>query len=90
MILHQVYLRIQVSFLPNFDKIPKGQAPPDQWGLAVLRLVVVEAVQVHFEQLGHCCSQDLELLDLELELQDLELDFGLWDLILHPQIDLEH
>ena len=74
-----------VSFLPNFDKIPEGQAPPDQWGLDVLGSVVVEAVWVHFDQLGHCCLQDLEL-----ELQDIELDFGLQDLVLHPWIDLEH
>ena len=79
MILHllQVYLRIQVSFLPNIDKLLEGQAPPDQWGLAVLWPVVVEVEWVHFDQLGHCCLQDLELPDLELELglQDPELDF---------------
>ena len=69
MILHllQVFLRIQVSLLPNFDKLLEGQAPPDQWGLAVLRWVVVEAEQVHFDQLGHCCLQDLELPDLDLQ-----------------------
>ena len=99
MILHllQAYLRIQVSFPPNFDILPEGLAPQDQWGQVVLGLVVVEAEWVYFDQLGHCCLQDLELPDLELELQDLELDFrlqdpevGLWDLVLHPQIDLEH
>ena len=95
MILHllQVCLRIQVSFPSNFDKILEG------WGLVVLRPVGVEAAWEHFDQLEHCCLQDLELLDLELDfgLQDLELDFGLqdleldlWDLTLHPQIALEH
>ena len=90
----QVYLSIQVSFLSNFDKIPEGQAPPDQWGLVVLGPVVVAAAQVHFDQLEHCCLQDLEL---DFEQQDLELDFrlqdlepNLWDLAPHPQIDLEH
>ena len=47
--------------------------------------VVVEAAWVHFDQLEHCCLQDLEL---DFELQDLEPDFQ--DLTLHPQIDLEH
>ena len=40
--------------------------------------VVVEAAWVHFDQLGYCCLQDLELPDLELalELQDLCLILG--------------
>ena len=81
MILHllQVYLRIQVSFLSNFDKVLEGKAPLDQQGLVVLGLVGVESEQVHFDQLEHCCLQDPELPDLELELrlQELEFDFGL-------------
>ena len=67
--------------------------------MVVLGPVVVEVAWVHFDQLEHCCLQELELPDLKLELglQDLELDFGLQDiepdlqdLALHPQIDLEH
>ena len=56
--------------------------------------VIVAAAQVYFDQLEHCCLQDLELevglqdLELDFELQDPELD--LWDLTLHPQIDPEH
>ena len=107
MILHllQVYLRIQVSFLSNFDKLSEGQVLPDQWELVVLGPVVVAAVQVYFNQLEHCCLPDLELelgfelqvLELDFELQVLKLDFDLpnleldlQDLALHPQIDLEH
>ena len=71
----QVYQRIQVSFLSNFDKLSEGQVLLDQWGLVVLGPVVMEAAQVHFDQLDHCCLQDLEL---DFGLQDLKPD--LWDL----------
>ena len=83
MILHllQVYLRIQVSFLSNFDKIPERQVPPDQWGLVVQGSVCLEAARVHFDQLEHCCLQDLEF---DFRLQDLELELDLQDLALHP------
>ena len=75
MILHplQVYLRIQVSFLSNFGKIHQGQELLDQWELVVQGLFVVAAAQVYFDQLEHCCLQDLEL---EVGLQDLELDLN--------------
>ena len=98
MTLHplQVYLRIQVSFLSNFDKLSEGQVLPDQWELVVLGLVFIVAAWVYFDQLEHCCLQDVEL-ELGFELQVLELDFDLpdleldlQDLVPHPQIDLVH
>ena len=69
---------------------------PDQWELVVLRPVVVAAAWVYFDQPEHCYLQDLEpelgfelqVLELDFELQVLEID--LWDLVLCPQIDLEH
>ena len=79
-------MRIQVSFLSNFDKLSKGQVLPDQQELGVLGLVVVAVAWGCFDQLEHCYLQDLELeggfelpvLGPDFELQDLELD--LWDL----------
>ena len=81
MILHppQVYLRIQVSFLSNFDKLSEGQVLLDQWELVVLGPVVDAAVQVYFDQLEHCYLQDLEL-GVGFELQVLVPDFDLPDL----------
>ena len=54
-------------------------------------------LELEFELQGLELGSELWELEPDLDLQDPELDFGLWDpkpdlqdLVLHPQIDLEH
>ena len=79
-ILFQVYLRIQVSFLSNFDRLPEGQALPYLWGLVALGPVVVVAAWAYFDQLEHCGLQDLNL-KLDCRTFSLILNCGTLSLI---------
>ena len=90
-------MRIQVSYLSNFDKLSGEWALPYQQGPIVLELVVVVVELVNFD----LPALDLELVLLEseqefdlqgpepdLELRDPEPD--LWDLVPHLHFDPEH
>ena len=78
------YLRIQVSYPSNFDKLSREQALSYQQGPVALEVVVVVVELAHFDQ----PAWDLELVLLESEqgfdLQGPEPDFEPWD----PEPDL--
>ena len=61
-----------------------------QQGLVVLELVVVVVVLVYFDQPVWDLEQEsaLQVPEPDFVLQDFA--FNLWDLELHPQVDLEH
>ena len=54
-------------------------------------------LELEFELQGLELDSELQELESDFDLRDPELNFGLWDpepdlqdLVLHPQIDLEH